>query len=276
MRAQEREVATLLADLTFALSVDEATHPVMRQSLEAGVADALGLASEMVTVTHIAGNAVTTTRRLAEVAISFEIQSASPAAAQVQALRETIIEAATEGSIVANVQKKAVENGVLTADLQGMDRVMTSPALTESTTVVTVYESALTAAPTPGIIASEDGSGSPVIIIVVVLAVIGIGGALYRMRTRSQAARKTLEVHPGPEESPVSTPAPPVVLAAGTGTTTSTTTGTTEPWALGQHPLSSEEGSDLDLVEGLRPNEPNVLVPGDLLLEGLQTQRREI
>jgi hypothetical protein len=50
-RAQEHEVVVvaLLTDLTFVMSVGEATHPVMMQSLEPGAADSLGLASEMAT-----------------------------------------------------------------------------------------------------------------------------------------------------------------------------------------------------------------------------------
>jgi hypothetical protein len=58
------------------------------------------------------------------------------------------VQAATEGSIVANVQKTASDNGVLTPALAEMTRTLDTPTLTEATRTVTVVVAVrLTGAP---------------------------------------------------------------------------------------------------------------------------------
>merc|ERR1712100_694610 len=78
-------------------------------------------------------------RRLeGEIAIKFAITSASSQATEVTKLKNNIKEAATEGSIVANVQKAAFHNNVLTASLKAQKRAFTTTT-TETTKTVKVY-----------------------------------------------------------------------------------------------------------------------------------------
>jgi hypothetical protein len=74
------------------------------------------------------------------IAIAFEIESASRDPTQVAQLQEDIVTAATEGSIVANVQKEAARQGVLVAALKSMPRVLAAPTLEEHTKVATITE----------------------------------------------------------------------------------------------------------------------------------------
>jgi hypothetical protein len=100
----------------------------------------------MVGVTHVDGVAVaqsstggrrTVLRRAlsdansSNVAITFAVQSASNSTDQVEALKASMAEAASEGSIVANVQKEASANGVLTPALLAMNRTLPAPVMTQ-------------------------------------------------------------------------------------------------------------------------------------------------
>jgi hypothetical protein len=147
MTAEEVVVAVLSMSLQFPLSIEEARDPVMKQSLGSGFAASLGLEPEKVKVEQIGGMAV---RRLANgVDIVFEVESASTQPAQVQMLETDMIAAATEGSLVANIQKIASENGVLTPALFSMPRVLDAPAVFEGTKTKLVYKpQRVTVAPT--------------------------------------------------------------------------------------------------------------------------------
>jgi hypothetical protein len=143
------ETKVLKVELTFAVTAEEAVNPVMQLSLEAGFANALGLAPSSVKVSSISGVAVR--RRLAETAIEFKITSNSEDTAQTAALQANVETAVTTGSVVANVQKVASDNGVLTADLNSMPRELPAPTVAVATVVVTTYAQqrvASTSAPT--------------------------------------------------------------------------------------------------------------------------------
>jgi hypothetical protein len=135
-RETQVEVVVVKAALTFPLTVQQAQDPVMKHSLEAGVAMSLGLESNKVSIAYfwrhrrqlIAGS----------VSLFFEIQSASKEATQVAALKSNFIAAATEGSLVANVQKEALENGVLIAALKDMSRALPEPTVTDGTKSITI------------------------------------------------------------------------------------------------------------------------------------------
>ena len=58
--------------------------------------------------------------------------------AQADALKANVETAVTSGSVVANVQKEASDNGVLTPDLNTMVRELAAPTVTVDTRVVTV------------------------------------------------------------------------------------------------------------------------------------------
>merc|ERR1711934_1183002 len=73
-------------------------------------------------------------RRLSGVTVNFEVESADSSDAGVDALATKIVAAASEGSIVANVQKEASTNGVLTQALADMPRAQT--VTTETVTVI--------------------------------------------------------------------------------------------------------------------------------------------
>jgi len=138
------EVAVVSTDLSFPLTVEEASNPVMQASLAAGMASSIGLDADAVSVTHVNGVAVSN-RRLGgarqlneEAAITFEIESASSEPEQVAALITSVTTAATQGSVVANVQAAAAANGVLVAGLKEMPRELDAPVIEESTKTVTV------------------------------------------------------------------------------------------------------------------------------------------
>jgi hypothetical protein len=152
MEAHEEEKVVVSADLAFPLSADEVSNPVMQASLETGFANSLGLAPEKVSITHIDGVSVDSAtaqvsvrartlrgRKLTGTAITFGIESASSSPEQVQMLKDSVVSAATEGSIVANVQKEAASKGVLIQALKEMERTLEPPALAQSTKTVTVY-----------------------------------------------------------------------------------------------------------------------------------------
>jgi len=129
------EVAVVSTDLSFPLTVEEASNPVMQASLAAGMASSIGLDADAVSVTHVNGVAVSN-RRLGgarqlneEAAITFEIESASSEPEQVAALITSVTTAATQGSVVANVQAAAAANGVLVAGLKEMPRELDAPVI---------------------------------------------------------------------------------------------------------------------------------------------------
>jgi hypothetical protein len=134
------EVAVVATDIAFPLSEEEASNVAMQASLAEGMANALGLEMGAVSVTHVNGVSVSASRRLvgADVSITFLIESASSAPGQVLALQETIRAAASEGSIVANVQAAAFTNGVLVSSLRDMPRVLPVPTMEESTKMITI------------------------------------------------------------------------------------------------------------------------------------------
>merc|ERR1711865_226835 len=144
----EVEKKVLQVELTFPVSAEEAANPVMQKSLEAGFANAIGLDPSSVRVSSVGG--VTVRRRLVDTAIEFEITSNSDDTAQADALKANVETAVTSGSVVANVQKEASINGVLTADLNTMVRALAAPTVTVATVIVTVatQQRAPTAAPT--------------------------------------------------------------------------------------------------------------------------------
>jgi hypothetical protein len=137
VQEEQKSVAVISATLSFPLTEAQARDPVMKASLEGGVASSLGKPHSDVAITHIAGQQVQ--RRLVDALdLTFEITSSSTAAAEVQDLTYDFDLACTEGSLVAHVQEQAMQNGVLIAALQSMPRAMFTPTVTDSTKTVTV------------------------------------------------------------------------------------------------------------------------------------------
>jgi hypothetical protein len=155
---QQQQAVVVAAAFSFPLSQEEAFDPVMRVSLEQGCAASLGVEPTMVRVAEINGQQVVRARgrsrrrmqswvrekvvfiRVLESStqITFEVEAASAAASTVAALKEHLVQAATEGSIVANVQKSASDNGVLTPALAEMTRALDTPTVAEVAREVTV------------------------------------------------------------------------------------------------------------------------------------------
>lgn len=137
--------------VTFPLTPLQAADPVMKKSLADGFAKSLGFdpsaSPDAVRVSTINGlparrllsdgsSSSNMLRRLNNhnTDIGFEVESASSQASQVEQLKTNIAAAATEGSLVANVQKEAATNGVLTTELKSMARVQTvTPVATQKT-----------------------------------------------------------------------------------------------------------------------------------------------
>jgi hypothetical protein len=168
---QQEEAVVVAAAFSFPLSPEEASDPVMRTSLEQGCAASLGVEPTKVRVTEINGQQVVRARRRSRrrmqswvreklvsarvlesessTQITFEVEAASAAASTVATLKENLVQAATEGSIVANVQKSASDNGVLTPALAEMTRILDTPTVVEAARTVTVVAAVrLTGAPT--------------------------------------------------------------------------------------------------------------------------------
>jgi hypothetical protein len=175
----EVEKKVLEVELTFAVSAEEAANPVMQKSLEAGFANAIGLDPSSVRVSSVGG--VTVRRRLVDTAIEFKITSNSDDTAQADALKANVETAVTSGSVVANVQKEASDNGVLTADLNTMVRALAAPTVTVATVTVTVATQQRAPTPTPAeaddSLSSASGAGS-VSALAVVLAILAAFPAL--------------------------------------------------------------------------------------------------
>merc|ERR1711865_153722 len=127
-RKQKRKAAK--AQLAFPITVDQAKNPVMQAALTTGVAKSLGKDPADVKITSIDGVAITRRRRLTDVKIEFEVVSNSDDADAADQLKVDLETAATEGSIVANVQEAANEKGVLVQALQDMELVMAKPTVT--------------------------------------------------------------------------------------------------------------------------------------------------
>jgi hypothetical protein len=180
---QQQEVVVVTAALTFPLSTEEASDPVMRSSLEQGFAASLGVKPTKVRVTNINGESVVSARRRSRrrmqswvrekivsarvlessTQITFEVDA--PSTSAVATLKENVVQAATEGSIVANVQKSASDNGVLTPALAEMPRALDAPTVAEMTRTVAVavavrLTGAPVSAPTPAPTSEDDATES--------------------------------------------------------------------------------------------------------------------
>lgn len=146
-------------EVTIAVTAAEAASPLMKKSLEAGFANAIGVDPENVRVAKIGGTAVRERRRrqlAASTAIEFEVISETDDAAQVTSLKDNIVAAMTKGAVVANIQKEASTNGVLTAALSTMVREQT-PTVTVTEATVTVIENVR---PTPAPTTDDTFSGA--------------------------------------------------------------------------------------------------------------------
>lgn len=197
---------TVKTTLTIDVTAEEARSPVMRASLEEGLANSLGYKPEEVSIISIDGVPLDTRRlasfslphlrRLAGSAIEFEIASANTVSTD--ELEATIKAAASSGAIVANMQQAASDNGVLTASLNNMARVLPEPATTVDTKEVVKLQAVdpttlpTTNAPTPAPTPEEDddvvvGSGDKkkkksdtgLIAGVCVAAVVVLGGLIF-------------------------------------------------------------------------------------------------
>jgi hypothetical protein len=159
MQAVDVEVKVVKVPMNFPFSAEDAKKPAVEQSLIHGFSNAIGLIPEMVSI-----GSVTATRRLSEgrrlsgVTVNFEVESADSSDAGVAALAAGIVAAAAEGSIVANVQKEASANGVLTQALADMTREQT---VTTETVTVTKTKMQQVAAPTPAATADPTVDTAP-------------------------------------------------------------------------------------------------------------------
>lgn len=122
------------ASMSFPISAKDAQKPVMQEVLTTALENSLGMAPKSVTIISIDGVKLRRLtfgdRRLADKAsIEFQIISNSNDASAVNQLKKDLEEAATEGSIVANVQKVASDKGVLIPALRNMPRAMPKPVV---------------------------------------------------------------------------------------------------------------------------------------------------
>jgi hypothetical protein len=138
--------------IAFPVTKDQARNPVMQKSLEAGFAAAIGMEADSVKVATVGGEAVRRLfagRKLATNEIGFDITSQSNDDAMADTLIDNVKTAVTGGAVVANVQKEASANGVLTAELQTMERALVAPAITkEDVTVIEMVQERVTEPPT--------------------------------------------------------------------------------------------------------------------------------
>jgi hypothetical protein len=157
----EREVETkaVVAAITFgaALTVAEARHPVMQQSMRSGFAAAVGLGVDHVDILEVTESKSTTTTRRERgrrerrlqgggaggADVKFKITSADPSGSAVTQLERDVKERTAEGAVVAGIIKKAAENKVLTPGLAGMDIkvIVTTSVVATKTTVTELVES---------------------------------------------------------------------------------------------------------------------------------------
>jgi len=203
---KQENVKVLTTAISFPLTAVQAQDPVMKTSLEGGVASALGLSPSMVAVTHIDGQPVS--RRLADAVISFEVQSPSSTSTAVADLRADMQTAATEGSLVANVQEHAMQNGVLVAALQSMDRDLGTLSVAESTKTVSVMTQEHTAMPTASPITansySDDGNDGGADVAVIAGAVVAVVAVIViAVCARSCCCKKASQAPPTATPVPV-------------------------------------------------------------------------
>jgi hypothetical protein len=152
MVEQKKVVKAAVAKMNFPLSEDEAKNPVMQKVLTSGTANALGLDPTDVTITEINGKPVTASRRLASgVDIKMKIQARSDDPAALTALQNDLTTAASEGSVVANIQKEASTAGVLLPALKTMPRKMPAPTILPSVSyeITVQVQIPVTPSPTP-------------------------------------------------------------------------------------------------------------------------------
>jgi cellulose synthase/poly-beta-1,6-N-acetylglucosamine synthase-like glycosyltransferase len=157
---EEQTVAVVRVEFTMAVTPREAIDPVMTSALTLGLASALGLNQDQVGLTHVDGVVVNVRRRqlqytsrqlAASARTRFEIESASDDVTVVDQLRTDVKTAASEGAIVANIQKAASDRGVLTAALNAMKReqVLFSADVTVGAITKTVDVQIRPGTPTP-------------------------------------------------------------------------------------------------------------------------------
>jgi hypothetical protein len=143
-------------EFTFPIPSGDANLPSMRDTLTTGLANTMGLEPKSVSITKINGVAVRrllllSDRRLAgqSTKIEFQIISNSDDASAVAQLKKDLETAATEGSLVANIQKVASDNGVLVQALKDMQRELTKPVVsTVEVEVEVLVQERTTDAPT--------------------------------------------------------------------------------------------------------------------------------
>jgi len=116
--------------------------PALQKSMTDGMATALGMKKENCKIDAVDGKKLSSRRRLAETTeVTFII--IADTAADFATLSDDVVLAAKEGSIVANIQKAAASNGVLTAALKVMNpevTIETPKTTTVKVTVVTYLE----------------------------------------------------------------------------------------------------------------------------------------
>jgi len=132
------EQAALEAKMTFPFKGDEVKNsPAVQGALKDGMAAAVGVEAGNVQIAAVDGKKLDEGRRLADGAeITFIIIADN--AADLEALSTDLVAAAAGGSIVANIQKAAAANGVLTPALKSMEPKVTIEKPTTTTVKVTV------------------------------------------------------------------------------------------------------------------------------------------
>jgi len=130
----------LKAKMKFPFEGEEVENSLAVQgALTDGMAAAVGVEKENVQIGAVDGKKLGEGRRLADAEITFIIIADN--AADLEALSKDVVAAAKEGSIVANVQKAAAANGVLTAGLKAMtlSQIITAPETTTVPVTVVIY-----------------------------------------------------------------------------------------------------------------------------------------
>jgi hypothetical protein len=143
----QKEVVFLALALRLPVSKAVASTPVMQGVFVSGYAAALGIPESYVAIASIDGEplAVSASRRLrssrrlleaSDVSITFRIQSNTSDETALAALESNAVQAATEGSLAANIQDQAEERGVLVASIQTMTRQLSAPVVERSDPVL--------------------------------------------------------------------------------------------------------------------------------------------
>jgi hypothetical protein len=195
----EKEVETkaIVAAITFgSLTVAQASHPVMQQSMRSGFAGAMGLAVDHVQIMEVTESKSTTTRRERRLQgdggggadVKFKITSPDPTGNAITQLEKDVKEGAAEGAVVAGIIKKAAENKVLTPGLASMGikvTVATSIVATK-TTVTEVVKS------TPE--SASSGLSAGAIAGIAVGAVVLVGAVAFTVTHRSSKKPSTSDL----------------------------------------------------------------------------------